>query len=210
VDAEVTGKIEQVAAVLRAAGATVGEAAPEGYGDGKAYHALFQKIIGGISASRLSESERRERAALVEQSTDPFGKDRAQGMLASAADYINWHNDRQKYRVAWRRLFQEWDIVLAPQVIVPAPPHSIVPVDDRTIEVNGQTVAARAVIYYSALPILTGLPSTVFPVGLSKDGLPIGLQAIGPYLEDRTTIRFADLVTREIGGYQRPPGYDED
>jgi amidase len=48
------------------------------------------------------------------------------------------------------------------------------------------------------------------PVGLSKDGLPIGIQAIGPYLEDRTTIRFADLITREIGGYQRPPGYDLD
>jgi amidase len=210
VDDEVTGKIEQVAAILRAAGARVGEAAPEGYGDGKAYHALFQRIIGAISASRLSLAERQERASTFANSNDPFGPARAEGMLASAADYILWHNERQRYRAAWRRLFQEWDIVLAPQVIVPAPPHSTVPVENRTIDVNGESIPARAVIYYSALPILTGLPSTAFPVGLSKDGLPIGLQAIGPYLEDRTPIRFADLVTREIGGYQRPPGYDAD
>ena len=39
--------------------------------------------------------------------------------------------------------------------------------------------AARAVIYYSALPILTGLPATTVPLGLSQDGLPIGIQAIG-------------------------------
>jgi amidase len=210
VDAEVQEKIEQVTAVLRAAGATVGEAAPAGYGDGKAYHALFQRIIGAVGTSRLSPTERQERAAMFRASTDPFGEARAEGVLASAADYITWHNERQRYRAAWRTLFRDWDVVLAPQVIVPAPPHSTVPVDERTIEVNGKIVAARAVIYYSALPILTGLPSTAVPVGLSKDGLPIGIQAIGPYLEDRTTIRFADLITREIGGYQRPPGYDAD
>ena len=32
------------------------------------------------------------------------------------------------------------------------------------------------------------------PVGLTHAGLPIGLQAIGPYLEDRTPSRFAELV----------------
>jgi amidase len=34
------------------------------------------------------------------------------------------------------------------------------------------------------------------------------LQAIGPYLEDRTPIRFASLITKECGGYQRPPGFE--
>jgi amidase len=93
---------------------------------------------------------------------------------------------------------------------VPAPPHSTVPTEERTVEINGQLVPARAMIYFSALPILTGLPASTVPLGLSKGGLPIGIQAIGPYLEDRTAIRFTDLVTREVGGYQRPPGYDAD
>jgi amidase len=39
--------------------------------------------------------------------------------------------------------------------------------------------------------------------------LPIGLQAVGPYLEDFTPLGFAALLAREIGGFRRPPGYDE-
>jgi amidase len=207
VDDEVTAQIATVAETLRRAGATVAEAVPDGYGDGRDYHRLFQRIIGAISGSRLTDDERQQRAADLRAGTDAFREDRAGGTLASAADYIRWHNDRQKYRVAWRAFFEQWDILLAPQVIVPAPPHSTIPVDDRTVEVNGKTVSARTVMIHSALPILSGLPSTAFPAGLSRDGLPIGVQAIGPYLEDRTTMRFADLITREVGGYQRPPGY---
>ncbi len=55
---------------------------------------------------------------------------------------------------------------------------------------------------------VAGQPATAFPVGGSSEGLPIGLQAIGPYLEDRTPIRFAALLARAIGGFTRPTGYD--
>ena len=44
--------------------------------------------------------------------------------------------------------------------------------------------------------------------GLSRGGLPIGLQAVGPYLEDLTPLRFAALLAREIGGFRKPAGYD--
>jgi amidase len=43
------------------------------------------------------------------------------------------------------------------------------------------------------------------PIGRSDDGLPIGMQIIGPHLEDRTTIAFAELVEREFGGFVAPP-----
>jgi hypothetical protein len=39
----------------------------------------------------------------------------------------------------------------------------------------------------------------------SASGLLIGVQIIGPYLEDRTTIAFAGLVEREFGGFVPPP-----
>ncbi|WP_234681444.1 hypothetical protein [Bradyrhizobium monzae] len=34
---------------------------------------------------------------------------------------------------------------------------------------------------------------------------PIGVQIIGPYLEDRTTIALAGLIEREFGGFVLPP-----
>jgi amidase len=47
----------------------------------------------------------------------------------------------------------------------------------------------------------------VVPIERSQTGLPIGAQIVGPYLEDRTTIAFAELLEREFGGFVPPPGY---
>jgi amidase len=43
------------------------------------------------------------------------------------------------------------------------------------------------------------------PIGHDPGGLPIGMQIIGGYLDDNTTIRFAELVEREFGGFTPPP-----
>jgi amidase len=62
---------------------------------------------------------------------------------------------------------------------------------------------------YPALASVCGQPATAFPLGRGPSGLPLGAQAIGPYLEDRTPIRFAEVVGREFGGFEPPPGYAE-
>jgi amidase len=51
------------------------------------------------------------------------------------------------------------------------------------------------------------LPATVAPVGCTSAGLPVGVQIVGPYLEDRTTIDFARRLGDVIGGFEPPPGY---
>ena len=48
------------------------------------------------------------------------------------------------------------------------------------------------------------LPSTVFPTGLSSDGMPIGLQVIGGAYEDKTTIKFAELYEEEFKTFVVP------
>ena len=53
---------------------------------------------------------------------------------------------------------------------------------------------------------MPGLPATTIPVGRSPDGLPIGIQIIGPWLEDRTTLKLAELIEREFGGFVPPKG----
>jgi amidase len=73
--------------------------------------------------------------------------------------------------------------------------------------VNGQTVLYDPGLVYPGVATLAGQPATACPVGLTRAGLPIGLQALGPYLEDRTPIRVAALLAREIGGFTPPPGF---
>lgn len=210
VSSEITGAIETLAAALRTAGAQVAEAVPDGFGDGRDHSEVFVSIAAAIQGSRLSADERKARIEILRASTDPFAELRAHHLEASAAEYFALHDRREQYRARWRAFFQDWDVLLAPVVIVPAPPHSTEPPDARMVEIDGQTVTVRSQSAYSGLSILSGIPGTAIPIGMSRDGLPISIQVLGPYLEDRTTIRFAGLVDQEIGGYQRPPGYDED
>jgi Asp-tRNA(Asn)/Glu-tRNA(Gln) amidotransferase A subunit family amidase len=39
---------------------------------------------------------------------------------------------------------------------------------------------------WPGIATLPGLPATAIPIGLSPQGLPIGVQIVGPWLEDRT------------------------
>jgi amidase len=208
VDPQISAAIEQLAAGLRKAGAHVAEAQPDGFGDGREHHELFVSIAAAIQGSRLGPAEREARIASLRASPDPFGELRAHHVEASAAEYMALHDRREQMRARWRAFFREWDVLLSPIVIVPAPPHTTVPPDDRVVEIDGQTVSFRLQMVYSGLSILSGVPATSLPIGMSQDGLPISIQAIGPYLEDHTPIRFAGLVAEALGGYQRPPGYD--
>ena len=51
------------------------------------------------------------------------------------------------------------------------------------------------------------LPSTVFPTGPSRAGLPIGLQAVSAEYNDYTCIDFARLIGQQLGGFKTPPNF---
>jgi amidase len=54
-------------------------------------------------------------------------------------------------------------------------------------------------------PAGTGmLPAIVVPVGVDDDGLPIGVQIVGPYLHDATTLQVGRLISDITGGCPRP------
>src|SRR5205814_3791795 len=110
----------------------------------------------------------------------------ARGREAGASDYLAWHDQREELRASYRAFFREWDVLLAPLTIVPAFLHTDAPWWERRLTVNGQNVPFDRILVHPNIATLAGQPSTVFPVGRTRSGLPIGLQAIGPYLEDRT------------------------
>ena len=58
---------------------------------------------------------------------------------------------------------------------------------------------------WSLMAVVSGLPVTAAPVGLSASGLPVGVQIIGARLEDRKTIAFAKGLSKLVGGFEAPP-----
>ena len=78
---------------------------------------------------------------------------------------------------------------------------------ERLIDIDGRQVRYTDQSAWMSLATLTGLPATAMPVARSDEGLPIGVQAIGPFLEDRTPLAFAQLCEREFGGFVAPPGF---
>jgi amidase len=207
VDGEIQAALDRLASGLSKGGARVKTAQPESFDDLRGHHRVYLSLLRAITSVRQPQDDRRREAARLRAAGDEFSVATADGLEASASDYITWHGQRERVRAAWRAFFREWDVLLAPIIIVPAFPHTDLPMHERTVEVNGQTVPYMMQIVYPALATLSGQPATAFPAGLTRAGLPIGLQAIGPYLEDRTPIRFAGLVEREFGGFVAPPGH---
>ena len=131
------------------------------------------------------------------------------GVLGVTTNIVITPTDADGQSDIFRTFFRDFDVLLAPVTITPAFPHSSdqVPLLKRTLLVNGTAVPYLYLPVYAGVAAYSGLPATAFPWGRTHRGLPIGLQAIGPYLEDRTTIAFASLLEREFGGFTPPPDY---
>jgi amidase len=215
VDPEILAAQENILACLRHTGTQMQVVQPESFGDLRAHHHLYRCLLAAITGARNSEAERQRLVELQSTQDDEFAEAQRRGLLASLGDYFMWYGQREQYRAAYRAFFREWDVLLAPITLTPAFPHIRMawPRDAaaiaQTLEVDGRTVPYELPLVYPGLATLSGQPATAFPVGRTRAGLPIGLQVIGPYLEDRTPIRFAALLGQEIGGYQSPPGYAE-
>jgi amidase len=125
----------------------------------------------------------------------------------SAHEWMALLDSQAQIRRRWAELFETFDVVLAPVHAAPAFPHDDEPdMQKRTLRLNGEEVSYFAPAAWAGLATLGNLPSTVIPVGQTRAGLPFGAQVIGPYLEDRTTLGFANLAEREFGGFRPPPG----
>ena len=72
-------------------------------------------------------------------------------------------------------------------------------------EVDGKKVPYGDQIAWAGIATSNWLPATTMPIGHDDGGLPIGVQIIGGYLHDRSTVAFAGLVEREFGGFTPPP-----
>ena len=72
------------------------------------------------------------------------------------------------------------------------------------IDIDGVSYPYLDQLVWAGVATMPGLPATAVPTGLSADGLPVGVQLVGPMFEDRTPLRLAELLEQEIGGFVAP------
>lgn len=210
VDAALRERLETVVEELRAAGAEVDAGARPGFA--MADHArLFMRVMYGSMASGLPQGrfeKIRARAASLSPDDDSFRARLARDTVQTHRDFELAREAREQVRALWRAFFARYDALLCPVFPTPAFPHDHDPdFAGRTLAVNGvPRPYLGTLLGWPALSGLSSLPGTAAPVGFTRDGLPAGIQVVGPYLEDRTAIHVARLVAQVSGGYEPPPG----
>jgi amidase len=170
---------------------------------------IYTRLLSSLWGADLSPGAyagmRREAAALSPRDGS-LAAERTRGAVISHRDWLEADSARTRLSQRWSKLFREWDVVLCPAMPTPAFPHDhSLPLEHRQIWIDGKSYSyLDAQIIWGELATTPGLPATVAPIDHSESGLPIGVQIIGPYLEDRTTIAFAELLEREFGGFMPP------
>ena len=126
--------------------------------------------------------------------------------------HIRWlqaSQHRLAVRALWQTYFESHDVLLLPTTIAAAFPHDHTePIGKRTIDTpEGKRPYLQQVPFWITFASLAGIPATVAPVGLTRDGLPVGIQILAPMWEDATSIEFAALLAERIGGFTPPPAF---
>ena len=118
------------------------------------------------------------------------------GRGASAADYLDARERVRDYTRRWTRFYDGYDVLLTPSMPLAAfgtdvqGPATIdgVPVDPFFDDWCALALPAN----------LTGTPATAVPTGLDPDGLPVGMQIMGPRGADARTLAVAAAYERLV------------
>ncbi|MCO1655570.1 amidase [Pseudonocardia sp. S2-4] len=203
----VRAAIDRFAGDLAGAGVAVAHGSPLLPDLDAAARVYLRMLFSELGATFPPRAYANARAAVERLDADDRSLDaeRTRGTVLSHREWMHAADGRAVLRGRWRELFAEFDVVLLPVTPTPAFPHDHSPFPARRIDIDGTGHGYFDQLALAGVATLPGLPATVLPLGTSPDGLPIGVQAIGPAYGDRTTIRFAELVEREFGGFTPPP-----
>jgi amidase len=201
VDSSTRRLLGDVVTAIEAAGGTVDTTARPDFTLEKA-DTVFKRLLFAALSGEFSYPAIERLAA----SDDPTPSGDAG--RAAAMRHREWlaHNERRlQLRQRWREFFERYDIILMPVQPRGAIPHDhSQPQWGRSIEIDGVVRPYQDLFGWTGPAGAGALPATVVPAGLGDDGLPIGVQIVGPYLHDRTTLQAARLIAQLCGGCPRP------
>lgn len=207
---EVKRSLARLTERLAKAGVRVGQQEPRLPNLADSARVYMRLLLSVLAAGWPPDVYRRSQSAAEALAADDnsLSAERSRGAVLSHRDWIAADGMRSRLQRQWSEVFRDWDVVLCPPMATPAYPHDHSSPDyARRIEIDGKTYPYFDQLVWPELATTCGLPATVAPIDRSDTGLPIGVQIVGPYLEDRTPLSFAALIEREFGGFTPPPEF---
>ena len=209
VDEEVLKAVDRVCEVLQSLGAQLDYEARPAF-TAEHHHSVYQRLLQMTMFCRSPDDVYQNAVDRVNE-LDPNDQSlTAQTLRSQVGRFKDWivsNEARTHIRWDWYRFFQDYDIVLAPIMARTAFRHDHGPMGQRTIQVNGAEQDYFRQVFWAGIAINAYLPSTVIPAGLASDGLPIGVQLIGPEYGDLITIGTAKILEAEGFKFIPPPAY---
>jgi amidase len=211
-DAAVRAAIEKLGANLGKAGVAVERSSPLLPDFATSTRLYMRMLLSFLAVSFQPEiyAGAKDAAAKLAADDNSLAAERLRGIALSHRDWVIADGGRTRLRAQWRELFKSFDAVICPVMPTPAFPHDhSVDQEQRHIEIDGRKYPYSDQLAWPGIATLPGLPATAIPIGLSPQGLPVGVQIVGPWLEDRTPLKLAELIEREFGGFVPPPMFDD-
>jgi amidase len=196
-----------VAAALADQGAAVNDTARPEFSPEHS-HELFNALLASAMSARMPDADfaamvaRAERASPDDRS--PVAQ-QARWQTLRARDWVRLNEARTKLRWAWHRFFERYDVLITPIMPTSAFAHDHKAFGQRTIDIDGQQLPYFSQTFWAGLAGVSYLPATVIPGGLGPDGLPIGVQLIGPAYSDMRLIQLAQRLEALGFAFAAPP-----
>jgi amidase len=213
-DQAVRGTLDRLATNLTRSGVKVDRNSPLLPDFAASTRLYMRMLMSFLSASFLPEvyADAEAAAEALSPNDNSLTAERLRGIALSHRDWLMADGGRSRLRAQWRELFKTYDVVICPIMPTPAYPHDHSGDGDqetRRIKIDGKDYVYPDQLAWPGIATLPGLPSTAIPTGFAPDGLPVGVQIVGPWLEDRTPLRLAELIEREFGGFKPPKMFDD-
>lgn len=163
---------------------------------------LFPQVIGqGVPRMFMPLIKRSLKGGLLKGST-AFRRELDTGFKRGFDNYTETLAIRRGLTAEWERFFEEHDVLICPTSFGPAFRRcrigTPIPVD------GGEVVYLDYAWPYVACFNASGHPAIQIPLGLDTDGLPVGIQVVGPYWSEPELLRFAALLAELTPGFVRP------
>jgi amidase len=202
----VMGAVEYAADALASVGAMVERVeAPFPFTD--VWHAYLMQLCRMHHASRPGGNRKRW---AVRMSEFAAGDDSPSAWLARTAAMADTEllavlDARAQWQHAMAPFFERFDALLMPPTSTAALAHDARGYEERPFVVDGETRSIFEITAWIAPATVLHLPSTTAPVLRDADGLPCGVQVLGPLHGDATTIAIAEAIEVATGGFVAPP-----